>query len=82
MDSNKKAGLNKESYEEHKQGMIKELARLESMNWSKDEKVAGSIFPYVLVEAINLLMNSQAKDEVRDYMLTGEQMNKTLNSLS
>lgn len=57
----------------HKARMIDELARLESMNWSKDDAVAATIFPYVLVEAINILKNSNIVDAPVDYTKTGKE---------
>ena len=60
-----------------------ELARLEELNWAADKKVAESIFPYVLVEAINLLLNAEPKDEklIKDYMVSGDVAKKLINLL-
>jgi len=67
--------------EEHKQNMMVELARLESMDWASDPKVAESIFPYVLVEAINILKNSEIVDNPKELAGSSEDVEKLLNSL-
>lgn len=61
--------------------IIQELAKLERLNWSKDKKIASSIFPYVLVEAINLLLNSTVNEECVDYMSTSKEVRETLDSI-
>lgn len=64
--------------------ITKELAKLERLNWSKDKAIADSIFPYVLVEAINLLLNAQPKDGkfIVDYTRTSEKTKKMLDALT
>jgi len=71
----------KVKWEEHKQNMMVELARLESMDWASDPKVAESIFPYVLVEAINILKNSEIVDNPKELAGSSEDVEKLLNSL-
>jgi len=61
-----------------KDSIIKELAKLERMNWAKDESIADTIFPYVLLEAINLLKNSKLIDNPVDYTKTSEDSKKML----
>ena len=63
--------------------VITELAGLEELNWAADEKVAENIFPYVLIEAINLLLNAEPKEEkfIRDYTATGDMTEKLINLL-
>lgn len=65
-------------WEDHKKSMIRELARLEKMNWVKDPVVARSIFPYVLIEAINILKNSTIVDAPIDYAKTGKDVDVLL----
>ena len=61
----------KEEYKSHKLKMIEELARLEKIGWGND-KTDPVIFPYVIIEAINLLMNSQPVEVLMDYTNTGK----------
>lgn len=61
----------KEEMEEAKKGIIKELAKLENMKWTADSEIAATIFPYVLIEAINLLRNSEIISNPKDYTSTG-----------
>ena len=68
-------------YEEKKQSIIKELARLESMDWMDGKKIIATIFPYVLPEAINLLKNSKPVVNQVDYTKTGKDMKKMLKEL-
>jgi hypothetical protein len=68
-------------YESKKESIIKELAKLERLNWSADEKVADSVFPYVLVEAINILKNSKINSEFVEYTKTSEDTNKLLDEI-
>lgn len=62
--------------EKHKKEIIKELIRLDSMKWYKDKEVARSIFPYVLVEAVNILKNSKIIVKPVDYCKTGKDLKK------
>ena len=64
-----------------KEHVIKELAKLERMDWTKDIKIAASIFPYVLIEAINLLKNSEIIENPIDYTTTGENAQKMLDKI-
>ncbi len=64
-----------------KKEIIQELARLESMNWAKDKKIAHAIFPYVLMDAINMLMNSKKIDNPVDYFSTGKKARKMIDKL-
>lgn len=64
-----------------KESIIRELARLETKNWAKDDDIASSIFPYVLVEAINILKNSKVIDNPIDYTKTGEQSKKMIEEI-
>ena len=68
-------------YVDHKGYIIKELARLESMPWSENDKVSETIFPYVIVEAINLLLNSQPIEDLKDNTLTGKLTKEMLNKI-
>ena len=61
----------KKEFQIQKVRIMKELARLEGMNWAADDAVAESIFPYVLVEALNILKNSEIVDSPIDYASTG-----------
>ena len=80
-------GLNYETrdapgdWNKHKQEIMAELARLEEMNWAADDKVAATIFPYVLVEAINLLKNSTIVANPVDYSETGDGAIKMIDEL-
>ena len=66
---------------EEKEAIIKDLAKLETMDWANDPKIAGSIFPYVLIEAINLLKNSIIIEYPIDYTSTGENAQKMLDEV-
>ena len=66
----------------HKDFIIKELAMLEKLGWASDKKIAATIFPYVLVEAINLLMNSDLKKNPVDYTKNGKESEELINKLS
>ena len=74
----------KSDWREQMKIITKELAKLEKLNWVKDEKVAESIFPYVLIEAINLLLNAQPKDGkfIVDYTRTSKKTRKMLEALT
>lgn len=74
----------KHDWRKQMMSITKELAKLEKLNWSKDKKIAESVFPYVLVEAINLLLNASPKDEMRivDYTKTSEKTKKMLDALT
>lgn len=61
---------------------MSELAKLEGLSWAKDHKVAESVFPYVLIEAINLLKNSKIIERPIDYAKTGEEAQKLLKEAS
>jgi len=71
-------------WREQMQVITKELAKLEQLDWTKDDKVAERVFPYVLREAINLLLNAKPKDEkfLRDHMSTSEMASKVLSALT
>ena len=69
------------NWDKQKESILKELAKLEDLNWAKDEKVADSVFPYVLVEAINLLKNSKIIDNPIDYTKTVKDTNKMIKQL-
>jgi len=58
-------------YDVSKLSIVSELARLEKIGWG-NEKTDPTIFPYVIIEAINLLINSQPKKTMTDYTQTGE----------
>jgi len=58
-------------YDGLKLSIVSELARLEKIGWG-NEKTDPTIFPYVIIEAINLLINSQPKKTMTDYTQTGE----------
>jgi hypothetical protein len=68
----------KAKMKKQKETIIKELAKLETLNWTADEKVAGTIFPYVLVEAINLLKNSEIIENPVDYCSNSDDTNKMI----
>lgn len=63
--------MTNEEYRSNKLSTIQELARLEKLGWG-NEKTDPTIFPYVIIEAINLLMNSQPNDVLMDYTQTGK----------
>ena len=63
--------MTKEKYKENKLSIIQSLARLEKLGWGSD-KADDTIFPYVIIEAINLLMNSEPTDVLMDYTATGD----------
>ena len=65
-----------------KKSIIQELARLEQMDWAKDEKIKHTIFPYVLMEAINMLKNSKEIDNPVDYFPTGKEARKMIDKLA
>lgn len=67
--------------EKHKENILGELAKLESMNWAKDEDVAESVFPYVLIEAMNLLKNSKIVDDPVDYTKTGVEAKRMVDEI-
>jgi hypothetical protein len=74
----------KQDWRKQMKSITKELAKLEKMNWAKNDEIADSIFPYVLVEAINLLLNAQPKEEkfIKDWMATEEKMKKVIEILT
>ena len=74
----------KQDWRKQMMSITKELAKLEKLVWSKDKKVAESVFPYVLVEAINLLLNAQPKDGkfIVDFTRTAEKTEKMLEALT
>lgn len=72
---------NETDFNKHKDSILKELARLERLSWAKDTKVAESIFPYAIVEAINLLLNSRLDGIWHDYTSTGEKTEETLSKI-
>ena len=51
--------------------IIRELGRLENIGWGND-KTDETIFPYVIIEAMNLLLNSRPEQELVDFTPTGE----------
>lgn len=65
----------------HKDFIIKELAKLERMNWTADKKISASIFPYVLIEAINILKNSEIVENPVDYMGDTQSMEATMEEI-
>ena len=78
----KQTNLNsREEFVNHKIFVIKELARLETMDWGKDEMVAASISPYILVEAINILLNSEIIENPIDRVTTGEDAQILFNTI-
>ncbi len=68
-------------YEDKKKSIIKELAKLQRLNWGADKQVAESVFPYVLIEAINILKNSKINNEFVDYTKGGEDVEKLLDEV-
>lgn len=70
----------KQQWEIHKKSIMAELAKLEELNWTKNDVVADSVFPYVLIEAINLLKNSEIVENPVDYAETGEKAQELINS--
>jgi hypothetical protein len=73
--------FSKKTVTNRKEVIIKELAKLESMNWAADNEVAESVFPYVLIEAINILKNSTIVDSPYDYAKTGKQAKAMLTQI-
>ncbi len=59
-----------EDYNSQKLSIIQELARMEKIGWGND-KTDDKIFPYVIIEAIKLLMNSKPTDVLMNYTQTG-----------
>lgn len=68
-------------WNEHKKTIMRELARLESLPWATNETVAETIFPYVLVEAINVLKNSVIVPNPIDHTKTGDDITAMLKAL-
>ena len=58
-------------YQKQRLEIIRELGRLENIGWGND-KTDETIFPYVIIEAINLLLNSQPEQKLVDFTPTGE----------
>jgi len=74
--------MNKFKYKDDKKDVIlKELAKLEGMNWSKDKDIASQIFPYILVDTIELLLNSKTNPVWKDYTNTSDKTKKMLENL-
>jgi len=73
--------MNKKDFEESKVNIIEELARLEEMPWCENDEIAGTIFPYVLIEAINILKNSKIIENPIDYTSTGEDAKKMIQEI-
>jgi len=69
-----------EDYTSQKLSIIQELARLEKIGWG-NEKTDPTIFPYVIIEAINLLMNSKPADVLMDYTQTGKLAEEMVNDI-
>lgn len=66
----------------HKESIIKELAKLERLGWSDNPKVAESIFPYTIVEAISLLLNARMDgSSYKNFTKTSEETEKTLSNI-
>ncbi len=55
-----------------KEVLLKELAKLEQLNWAKDDEVADTVFPYVLIEAMNYILNSTPNATIFDYAETSD----------
>jgi len=66
----------------HKKNIIKELAKLENMDWAENDEIADSIFPYVLIEAINILKNSEIIKNPKDLTNTGEKVSVLIEKLT
>jgi len=71
----------KKIMEKQKQNIMQELAKLQSLKWASDPEIADSVFPYVLIEAINLLKNSEIVDNPTDFTKTGASAKELLESL-
>ena len=71
----------KKDLEKFKIFIMKELSSLQYMNQSEDDKVAECIFPYVLIEAISLLKNSEIIDNPISYTNSSEDVDKFLDDI-
>jgi len=69
-------------WEGQKEDILYYLAKLETMNWAADPKIAESMFPYVLVEAINILKNSVIIDSPIDYTDTGSKAKSMISEIT
>lgn len=69
-------------WEEKKRFLLVELAKLEQMNWNSDPAVAEQVFPYVLVEAIDVLLNSKIVDHPKSRTNTSEETAAMLADLT
>lgn len=68
------------TYKKHKETIIKELAKLEKVGWNNPEN-EDCVFPYVLLEAINLLKNSEIIENPVDYTKTGKKAEELIESI-
>lgn len=68
-------------FENNKRTVIKELARLEKMDNYLNDKAAATIYPYVILEAINLLVNSKIVDDPKDYTQSGLSTDKMVDEM-
>ena len=72
--------MNANNYGSKKLEIIQELARLEKIGWGNDD-TDSTIFPYVIIEAINILMNSRATEVVTDFAGTGDHAYEMINDI-
>lgn len=68
----------RQDWENHKTEIMSELAHLQSLNWAADEEVSSSIFPYVLIEALNILENSEFREAITDHASNGKDAKELL----
>lgn len=73
--------FDKTSLQKQKEKTIIELAKLESSNWASDDDVAKRVCPYVLIDAINILLNSEIVDRPSDYDKSGKAAQSMLDSV-
>lgn len=66
-------------WESHKKAMMKELAKLEKLGFSEEAK--DQVFPYVIVETINILKNSVFVNNPVDFAKTGKDARKMMSDL-
>jgi len=52
------------------------------MKWNRDKDIAGQIFPYILIEAINILINSEIINKPFDHCTNSDNTIKMLNNIN
>lgn len=66
-------------WQKHKKSMIKELIKLEEIGFS--DEASEQVFPYVIIETLNILKNSEFVKNPVDLTKTGDDAKELLKTL-